>query len=153
MVPAAIKKSDLIRLRVRQSFLQPALQSGEHRVSVRVKDVLRLMANDDFPASRTPLICQVLTGNKILEENGLTIERIEGPPSKQSPTVVVHYKVNQNGTAHSGESSPAECEETAEEWAERVTSGLCGLLKDEIASLGGTEAFMKWVRSEDEDER
>jgi len=32
-----------------------------------------------------------------------------------------------------------------------VVSGLSGLLKDEIAVRGGTEAFIRWVRSEEDD--
>jgi hypothetical protein len=41
--------------------------------------------------------------------------------------------------------------ETPEEKAFRLTEALRGLLKDEIAAYGGTEGFMRWVRS-DEDE-
>jgi len=41
--------------------------------------------------------------------------------------------------------------ETPEERAFRVTEKLRGLLKDEIASFGGAEAFMRWVRSDDEE--
>ncbi len=41
--------------------------------------------------------------------------------------------------------------ETAEEWAHRMTGKLCGVLKEEIAACGGAEAFIRWVRSGDED--
>jgi hypothetical protein len=41
--------------------------------------------------------------------------------------------------------------EDPEARAKRVVDGLCGLLKDEIAAYGGTEAFMRWVRSEEDD--
>ena len=41
--------------------------------------------------------------------------------------------------------------EDSDAWAERVTSKIRGLLKDEIAKFGGTEGFIRWVRSEDEE--
>jgi hypothetical protein len=34
--------------------------------------------------------------------------------------------------------------------AERLTERLCGLLKEELAEYGGGDAFLRWVRSEDE---
>jgi hypothetical protein len=33
-----------------------------------------------------------------------------------------------------------------------LTGKLFGLLKDELAAYGGGEAFLKWVRSEDDEE-
>jgi hypothetical protein len=42
-------------------------------------------------------------------------------------------------------------EETPEAWAHRLTGKLYGLLKEEMAACGGGEAFLRWVRSEDED--
>ena len=147
------RKSDLIRRRVRELFIQPAIEAGAQHLSVKVKDVLSAMNQDEIAASRTPMVCQVLTGNKILEENGLALERVDGPPSKQSRTVVVHYLVKRatSRARANSVSEPAALTETADEWAERVTSKIRGLMKDEIASFGGAEAFMKWVRSEDDE--
>jgi len=42
--------------------------------------------------------------------------------------------------------------ETAEQKAQRLVGKLRGLLRDEIASFGGTDAFMRWVRSDDDEE-
>jgi hypothetical protein len=44
-----------------------------------------------------------------------------------------------------------ESDEDSEAWALRVTEKIRGLLKEEIAQFGGAEAFIRWVRSEDED--
>jgi len=41
--------------------------------------------------------------------------------------------------------------ETLEAWAHRLTEKLHGLLKEEMAAYGGGEAFLRWVRSEDEE--
>ena len=36
--------------------------------------------------------------------------------------------------------------------AERLTERLRGLLKEELAEYGGGDAFLRWVRSEDEED-
>jgi len=43
-------------------------------------------------------------------------------------------------------------EETPSARAFRLTERLRGLLKEEIAAYGGTEAFIRWVRGYSEDE-
>jgi hypothetical protein len=93
-----------------------------------------------------------------LRENRLEIENIDGPPSKTSTTVVVHYRVSphraQTGIAQpmKSEHSIVHANESPEEWARRVTGNLSGLLKEELAEYGGGEAFLRWVRGYDEEE-
>jgi hypothetical protein len=41
-------------------------------------------------------------------------------------------------------------EETLEERAHRLTGKIFGLLKDELAEYGGGEAFLRWIRSDDD---
>jgi hypothetical protein len=41
--------------------------------------------------------------------------------------------------------------ESFKDRAYRLTESLCGLLREEIAEHGGAEAFVRWVRSDDED--
>ncbi len=94
---------------------------------------------------------------KFLRENDVEIEAIDGPPSKTSTTVVVHYKFSRSGqldnaaTSETGENSQEGPAETPEEWAHRMTGKLYGLMKDEIANLGGAEAYLRWVRGYDEE--
>ena len=47
---------------------------------------------------------------------------------------------------------PNSGEETSEAWAFRMTEKLRGLLKEELAEYGGGEAFLRWVRSEDDED-
>jgi hypothetical protein len=82
-----------------------------------------------------------------LQEKGLILDRVEGPPSGTSTTVVLHFSLSKDATRVDGSLAV----ETPDARAKRVVDGLRGLLKDEIASYGGTEAFMRWVRSEEED--
>jgi hypothetical protein len=74
-----------------------------------------------------------------------------------STTVVVRYRVADSGvwpgTNRNGlENKPVDSsEESPEEWAFRLTEKARGLLKEELAEYGGGEAFLRWIRSEDED--
>jgi hypothetical protein len=144
---AELGQADRIRSLVAERYVAPVRRAGSRRLSIRVRDVLGDVAKENFPRGRTPLICEVLQGKKFLAQQGLEIENVEGPPSKQSPTVVVHYRVvGAGGTA----SEPPASAETPKERAHRLTGKLFGLMKDEIAAHGGAEGYMRWVRSDDD---
>jgi hypothetical protein len=108
-------------------------------------------------AGRTPQVCSALQTAKFLKANGLDIEAVDGPPKKQSPTVVVHYRVKGNSLSSGDTRQPVaqsispQLTESPSERAFRLTEGLRGLLKEEMAAFGGGEAFLRWVRSEDEE--
>jgi len=110
-----------------------------------------------FPGGNTPQVCNALQSQKFTQENGLAIVGVDGPPSKMSTTVVVKYRflAETSGvqTAQRGkESAPVSSrEEDSKARAKRLTEKLRGLLKEELAGYGGGEAFLKWVRSEDEE--
>jgi len=148
-----IKQSDRVREIVREKYVRPALQAGKIRVSIRARDVLRdAEATEGFPRGRTPLVCNVLTSQKLLRETGLEIESVDGPESRQSRTVVVHYRLMKpsahvSGHTSSAVSAPPEVViETPAERAKRLTGRLAGLLKDELAEYGGAEGFIRWIR-------
>ena len=149
--------SDHIRALAQEKYVHPAIQAGKRHFSIRVRDLLGDLQTEGFPGGHTPQICSALQTSKFLRENGLEIEDVEGPPSKMSPTVVVRYRVANIGTlpgTKNGSSAAKQeesREETPEEWAFRLTEKLRGLLKEELAAYGGGEAFIKWIRSEDED--
>lgn len=147
--------SDLVRAIAAEKYVQPALRDGKKQIVVAVKDVLRDLVAQGFPATNTPQVCSALRTRKFLHGLGIEIESIEGPPKKQSTTVVYRYRVvDPRGPLESTkpylkESQP---EETPEEWAHRVTGKISGLLKDELAEYGGGEAFIRWVRGYDEED-
>lgn len=142
------KSTDQIRAVVLKKYIQPKISAGDRTFSVRVRDVLADLAKENFPQGRTPLVCAVLQGKNFVQKAGLEIEAVDGPPSKQSPTVVVHYRVrNPAAPKPVSQSVP----ETPKQRAFRLTEKLRGLMKDEIAARGGAEGFLRWVRS-DEDE-
>jgi hypothetical protein len=174
-----------IRDVAKEKYVLPALRAGLPAFSLRVRDLMEDLRKEGIsPEQNTPQFCSAIKKAEFLTENGLEIIGIEGPPSKQSTTVVVNYRVlprsgDTRGTVPhpateldlSRASTPGEAlkailerkqaeaeariappaTETVSERAFRLTEKLRGLMKDEIAAHGGTEGFMRWVRS-DEDE-
>jgi hypothetical protein len=119
---------------------------------------MRDLQANGFPERNWPQICTAIQKQAFLRENGLEIEGIDGPPKKQSPKVVVRYKVAKSAARPVAELSAAESEvaepsaETPEAWAFRLTEKMRGLMKEEFAAYGGGEAFLRWVRGYDEEE-
>jgi hypothetical protein len=149
--------SNRVRSVAQAKYVHPAIQSGKQQFSIRVRDLLGDLQAEGFPAGHTPQICSALRTSKFLRENGLEIEEIVGPPSKQSPTVVFKYRLSNSETRRiTKQELLANPEATSEQEdpsakALRLTEKLRGLLKEELAEYGGGEAFLRWVRSEDED--
>jgi hypothetical protein len=155
--------SDQVRTVALEKYVHPAIRAGKLQFSVAVRDLMRHLQADGFPAKNWPQICTAIQAEKFLRMNGLEIEGIDGPPKKQSPTVVVHYRVAKPGAQTTARTNPpigvdssssaelVSSNETPSARAFRLTEKMRGLLKTELAEYGGGEAFLRWVRSEDED--
>ena len=141
--------SDQIRDVAKEKYVEPAKRSGQTEFSIAVREMLNLLERDGFPNNHTPQICSSLKTSKFLHQNGLEIIRVDGPPSGQSPTVVVSYRIVNHAAGESF--SKVKDKETSDRRATRLISELKGLLKKEIAAYGGTEAFVQWIRSDDEE--
>jgi hypothetical protein len=150
--------SEIVRSVASEKYVKPAIRQGRAQFSIAVKDILRDLTAEGFPAGNTPQVCSALRKRAFLRSHGIEIEAIDGPPSKTSTTVVYRYRVtrshgSENNQLRSPESpATAQDEEDADAWAFRVTENIRGLLREEIAQFGGAEGFIRWVRSEDEDE-
>jgi hypothetical protein len=143
--------SDPVRAVARDKYVVPALRSGKRTFSIRVRSLLDELASLGFPENSTPLVCNALRSARFLGDE-LEVAEVEGPPSKLSTTVVVHYRVADAATGRlTGKEKTAGTVDSPEERARRLVSGIKGLLKQELAEYGGGEAFLKWVRSEDEE--
>ncbi|MDR3738477.1 MAG: hypothetical protein P4L40_05600 [Terracidiphilus sp.] len=142
--------SEMVRTIAVERYVRPALQAGKTQFAVAVKDVLRDLVAKGFPASNIPQVCSALRKREFLRENGIEIEGVDGPPSKQSTTVVYRYRVStwSAGRAEGAISNDPEDEAVR---ALRLSRRLRGLLKDELAEYGGGEAFLRWVRGKDEE--
>lgn len=149
--------SDRIRELATSNYVNPAIEAGHREFSIRVRDVWSDLQAEGFPRGNTPQICSALQTKKFLLDNGLEITRVEGPPKKVSPTVVVWYRLARpaalSATAErSGKTGMATMEETPEVRARRLTEKLRGLLKEELAEYGGADGFIRWVRGYDEED-
>lgn len=148
--------SDQVRSLAVKTHVQPAKNAGKTRISIAVKDLMHDLRQEGFPQRNWHQICSAIQAEKFLKSNGLEIEAVDGPQSKTSSTVVVHYRITgppsskNDPSARQSENIPPN--ETPEEWAHRVTGKLFGLMKEEFAAFGGGEAFLKWVRSEDKED-
>jgi hypothetical protein len=152
--------SDQVRARARAVYVRPAASQGRRVFSIPVKELLRDLESSGFPTNHARQVCTALTGGKFLRENDVRIESVDGPPSKTSTTVVVHYKFApsesslskvSDGTESIREESSESLKETPEEWAHRLTGKISGILKEELSEFGGGEAFIRWVRGYDEE--
>lgn len=149
--------SDQVREIAERRYIHPAIQAGQNHFSVSVRELMKDLRPIGFPPNNWPQICSAIQAGKFLRANGLEIESVDGPQSKQSSTVVVRYRIINPPGASALPSvklgSPDAKQETPEEWAHRLTGQLSGLLKDEIKEFGGTEAFIRWVRGYDEEDK
>ncbi|HKW77035.1 MAG TPA: hypothetical protein VJN64_16000 [Terriglobales bacterium] len=120
--------SDLARIHVRERYLRPAIQRGDHTVSVNVGAVHKALGF----TNRVPLVCAALKSKRFLEENGLRIVSQTGPPSGQSTTVTFIYELSPTNTTRA----------STDEFL-----ALRGIAKEVFRKLGGGENFIRSERS------
>jgi hypothetical protein len=152
--------SDLVREIALENYIQPAISSGRRQFSIAVKDLMKDLRPRGFPASNYSQICSSIREKGFVKGNGLKIIGLDGPPSGQSSTVVVHYERigiglpgSQTSPASSAISGEPESVENPAARAQRMAEKLRGLLKAELQEYGGGEAFLRWIRAEDETAR
>ena len=147
--------SNKIRSLAEDQYVVPARREGRRKFAIRVRDVLNTMVErEGLPRQNVPQVCSALRSpRKFLEPLGLEIERVEGPPSQMSPTVVFHYRFLSEGTGASRGTGSLPPEDEAERPLKSPIERLRGLLKDEMAAYGGGEAFIKWLRTDPEKDR
>jgi len=140
--------SEKIQTIARSRYVEPAIKSGKREFSIGVKEMRDILIPMGFSASNTPQVCSAIQSDRFLlgGDTRLEVVGVDGPPSKQSTTVVVHYRVAGSGPSTR---TAAGSSEGSEARAMRAAQGLRGLLKEELAEYGGAEAFLRWIRSED----
>ncbi len=140
--------TDRIRSYVISEYVVPARKQGKRKLSVSVRDVRSGLAKHESMRGKSVVICQALQSKKFMDESAMVVESIDGPPSKKSTTVVMHYEL----VGQQPQASGPESEITSpEKWAAEMVGKLFGLLKDEMAEYGGGEAYLRWVRSEEKE--
>ena len=144
--------SEKIRELAKRKFVAGATDAQKRSFPISVRDVISELQKMGIPPTYTPQICSALQTRRFLMENGLEIESVDGPPSKMSPTVIIHYRFVDPVKAMETTPKSASPVESAEARVQRLSNKLRGLLKEEIASHGGSEAFLRWVRGYDEED-
>ena len=140
--------TDRIRSYVMAEYVIPARRQGKQKLTVSVREVRSALGKHESMRGKSVVICQALQSRKFMEQSAMVVDSIDGPPSKKSPTVVMHYELI-GSEANDANASSVAAPETPEEWAARVTGKLWGLMREELSAYGGGEAFVKWVRSEE----
>ncbi len=148
----AFEQSDKVRAFAERQYVAPARREGRKQFSIPVREVWNsLVEREGFPRQNVPQVCNALRSRKFLKPLGLEIEKVEGPPSQTSTTVVFHYRfhrANPDDLTHEV-ASPA----TAKKDAQAAVASLRGLLRQELAQYGGGEAFLRWLRTDPERDR
>ncbi|MGA2715082.1 MAG: hypothetical protein ABSG41_18435 [Bryobacteraceae bacterium] len=119
------------RMYAAQHYVEPARRRGDKTVQITAGDVHKALGFKQ----RVPAVCQALQSRKFIEENRLTLEKIEGPPSGQSTRVKFSYRLNDGGRP--GEEKPVD----------DAFLKLRGIAKDTFRQLGGGEAFIRKERA------
>jgi hypothetical protein len=141
--------SQKIRQRAIIRFIDPARKRGLLEFSMPVKPLMTELEAEGFPKNRPAQFCSAIQKESFQAEQGFEVERIEGPESGKSTTVVLHCRFK-NATGRKV-AMPENAPESPSARALWVTEQLRGFLKKEIRALGGPEGYMKWVRREDEE--
>jgi hypothetical protein len=144
--------NEKLRQLAEQEYVLPARKT--HAV-VRIQqgDLYDKARKLGLPQSHANQVGTSLESRRFWEPRGL--EMITPKGQSRERTTVYEYRFRDkptNGNSHTlvGHRTDPEAE-TPSERAFRLTERVRGLLKDEIAAFGGTEAFMRWVRSDEED--
>jgi hypothetical protein len=147
--------SNKIRVLAEHRYVTPARREGRRKFAIRVRDVLNAMVErEGLPRQNAPQVCSALrSSRKFLAPLGLEIEKVEGPPSQMSPTVVFHYRFLKEGGETLAEMATSAAENTVATPSSSPIANLRGLLRDEMAAYGGGEAFLKWLRTDPEKDR
>jgi hypothetical protein len=136
--------SDKIRSVASSRYVQPRRAAGASTFSIAVSDISKDLAREQFPPNHTPQVCSALRSKKLLKAEGLELERVDGPPSGQSTTVVFHYRFVHPPPLVSG--SPKSAEPGSLE-------RLRGILKGAFDEDGGGEAFLHSMRHDFEKDK
>lgn len=147
--------SDMVRTYARQAYVDPAKKDRRKRFPIPVKELHEtLVVNHGFPRQNVPQVCSALRSKKFLRQLGLEIERVDGPPSKTSTTVVFHYRFRDEPSGDQGDSRDQSSTEPGQERSPQAAlTRMRGLMREEFAAYGGGEAFLKWLRTDPEKDK
>ena len=137
--------SDKVREIAIRDYVRPA-RLTRSRIRIRLGDLKVKMVELGFPKNHANQIASPLEADKFWKPLGLEMVTPKGQ-SRENDAVFEFKFVDETSAP-----APLEEPETPMQRAFRLTEKLRGLMKDEIAAHGGTEGFMRWVRSDEDEE-
>jgi len=126
-----VSLADQVKEFARLQYIEPARRRGDATVRIVARDVHKELNL----VNRVPSVCTALQSTRFLQENGLLLERREGPPSGQSTTVAYTYRFSERPAAL--RPSPA-----------LGFLGLRGIAREIYRELGGAEQFLRQRRDD-----
>jgi hypothetical protein len=115
-------------------YVCEALREGLQEVTIVAGDVVHELGL----RNRTPSVCEALVSKRFLNENGLSLERSEGPPSGHSTSMKYTYRLQD-----------VICEASKPKGAKTVSLlSLRGAGKQVYKAPDGGEAFLITERAE-----
>ncbi len=114
----------------RRQYLEPARRRGETTIRIVAGDLHRALRF----VNRVPTVCTALRSTRFLQENGLILEKREGPPSGLGTKVAYTYRFSQEGAT------------TKLAHHSLGFLRLRGIAKDVFRELGGAEPFLRGER-------
>ena len=124
--------ADRVREHARANYVEPARRRGDPTIQIIAGDVEKAV----HLQNRSSLVCQALRSHKFQEESRVLLEKVDGPPSGVSTTVVFTYRLVGTG----GESTHPKNAD--------VFLRLRGSLKNVFQKLGGGEQFIRRERQD-----
>lgn len=133
--------ADEIRRIARSEFVIPAHRSSRMEFSIAVRELMnKAEASGISTVQRTPAFCTSIQTREFLQENALEILRVDGPASKRSTTVVVHFRFRDQPQRIGDAENPRESIESPTD----PLLELSGLLRGAIRE--GAAAFVRELR-------
>jgi DNA polymerase III psi subunit len=123
--------TDKVRQQAAIQYIEPARRRGDRRVTIHSGMLNKLLVESNvLPANRLPLVCNALSSRKFQRDNCLALEKVDGPPSGRSSTVVYTYRLEPVPAQSKAAATPASAFLAAR-----------GALKKTYKQLGGGERF------------
>jgi hypothetical protein len=135
--------SDRVRELARQEYVEPA-KGTQELVRIPFGEFKAKLVRLGFPQSHANQVATPLETDKFWKPLGLELCSPKGQPRTVDSVLVFRFAGQEpRGTGR---------EETPTKQAQRAMDQLYGSMKDEITAHGGAEAFIRWVRSEEDED-
>jgi hypothetical protein len=136
---------------IAREFVSDARRKKQAEFAIAVRELMgRAKDAGISTAGRTPAFCSAIQTKEFLEDDrldeGLEIVRVDGPESKRSTTVVVHYRFRGGADPAARSEGPARVIDRDNDPLMRLRGVLKGAMRE------GAAAFLRELRRDKEDE-